>query len=335
METDIWPDSRARGFTLIEMMVSMAVLVLILGVVFSLIDQTSKVVKNTSGKIETFQAARSAFETMTRNISLATLNSYYDYVYTGTRGTSSWQPTGAYQLTSGLHFISGDGATTGLGNGTSPQQIANTHAIFFQAPLGYSQNTSYQTLDNLLNACGYFIEYGPDTPPGTNLFSASSTRYRYQLMEFFQPSEYLSVYSTPSGNAWFNGSANFTSANIHSIADNIIALVILPMNSSDNSTVLTTNYDYNSRTAGATLNVLPPLVQIIVVAIDEASALKMGNTQAEPAVISNALHGGNLFTQQANLQQDLQSLENNLNANHINYRVFQTEVALKSAKFSL
>src|SRR5437867_2293961 len=67
------------GFTLVEVMVSMAILVLLLLVLVSITDATRKTWSYTSSKIEQFQDAREAFESITRKLSQATLNTYWDY----------------------------------------------------------------------------------------------------------------------------------------------------------------------------------------------------------------------------------------------------------------
>ena len=66
------------GFTLTEILVATAILAIIIGILFSMTQQTGKVWKNTTGKVEVFRTARNAFEAMTRTLSQATLNTYYD-----------------------------------------------------------------------------------------------------------------------------------------------------------------------------------------------------------------------------------------------------------------
>ena len=79
------------------------------------------------------QQARVAFERMTRNISQATLNTYYSYFYASGATAPSY-----YMRQSELEFMSGNGPVGGStfisGTVGGAQQI--THAIFFQAPLG-------------------------------------------------------------------------------------------------------------------------------------------------------------------------------------------------------
>ena len=79
--------SRARafrssaGFTLIEVLVASAVIVTLTVFLLNATDQAGQVFKNTSGKIEQFREARIAYESITRRLSEATLNTYWDYNY--------------------------------------------------------------------------------------------------------------------------------------------------------------------------------------------------------------------------------------------------------------
>jgi uncharacterized protein (TIGR02599 family) len=133
------------------------------------------------------------------------------------------------------------------------------------------------------------------------------------------------------------------------LAENVVALVILPTLTPDDVTadqnaglpsVIATNYDYDSGNSGDTnsYNQLPPEVDVTMVVIDEASALKLGNTTTPPNLTQ-----GSAFTNYTQYASDLTNLENNLSAitgnaagNHIplHFRVFHTEVALVSAKWS-
>lgn len=386
------PDrQRETGFTLIEMLVSLVVLVAIIAIVFSVTQETSKAWTNTTGKIEGFRNARTAFDAMSRTLSQATLNTYYDYAYVN-GGSLKFVPLGnstlptTYARNSDLQIISGQGATllTGI-TGYS----AVTHAIFFQAPLGQvspANSSSLGDLDKLLNACGFYVVYGPDFATPTFLPGAPK-RYRYRLIQFAQPSDNLSVYvaGNKGTSNWYlpfiqsdataataipstPPTSNFT------LAENIIALIIEPKLSLKDEmaadatygintastplgTALAPNYAYDSSTPGQggtlsasgassrpmlnSLNQLPPVVQVTMVALDEASAMKLGNTTAAP----NALLGLNatLFTEAKNFQADLQTLKDNLSATpgnaaqnkmKLNFRVFQTEVAIRGAKWT-
>src|ERR1043165_7333896 len=69
------------AFTLVELMVSTAVIVLIFATLLTMTDSTQRLTQSTSAKVEQFREARVAFEAMTRRISQATLNTYWDYQY--------------------------------------------------------------------------------------------------------------------------------------------------------------------------------------------------------------------------------------------------------------
>ena len=340
------PKVGRAGFTLVEMLVAIVILAVIMGIIFVLTQQTAKIYKDTGGQMEAFRSARNAFESMTRNLSLATLNNYYDYVNSdGTTraqaiasgATSTFTPT-TYARVSDLHFASGWYSPA---SALYPNQV--THSVFFQAPLGYTIDPSLNDLENVLNACGYYIEYTADSnEPG---FVSSRPVYRYRLMEFIQPSENLSVYTT-TDTSWFTVPLAATSPPVHQLASNVIALIVLPRSTSadaaaagaaDPITSVITNYEYDTRanTAATIHNQLPPIVEVAMVAIDETSAARLlPNTVTQPSVIQTALTTSNRFKTAANLDSDLSALETDLSDNHINYRVFRTLVPLRNSKWS-
>jgi uncharacterized protein (TIGR02599 family) len=174
-------------------------------------------------------------------------------------------------------------------------------------------------------------------------------------MQFIQPSENLTVYQTSATNnpeTWFtqpivgsySNTATYTAAN-SVLAENVIALVIWPKlgvgdQALAGTSAETTDYSYDTRKAGANSNQLPPIVEVTMVSLDEASALRLGNTTAPP----NAAVGltSSLFMaatypppgQQNRLETDLAQMESTLTSSHLNFRVFQTEVAIGGAKWT-
>ncbi|MGI9239892.1 MAG: prepilin-type N-terminal cleavage/methylation domain-containing protein, partial [Verrucomicrobiales bacterium] len=98
-----------QAFTLIELLVSMAVLSLLMVMVFSMVDQTQKTWNIARSRVTQFREARVAFEAVTRGLTQATLNPYWDYDYGSykytTTGANPTVPQG-YQRQSELHFIS-------------------------------------------------------------------------------------------------------------------------------------------------------------------------------------------------------------------------------------
>ncbi|HEY0256741.1 MAG TPA: Verru_Chthon cassette protein C [Candidatus Methylacidiphilales bacterium] len=362
-------NSLSEGFTLVEMLVATVILVLIMALVFTMTDQTSKIWKSSTAQIQSFQAARAAYDTLTMRLRQATLNTYLDYYDNETPPETyaaflAANPSGtfipaAYARNSDLHFVVDQAAHIFTGT----QTLHPGHAVFFQAPLGFTANpASYGPLQNMLNACGYYVEFNTDKPSFPPFLSSSAVvheRYRYRLMEFLQPAEANTIYSIPYNlntpisqyEQWFTnflptsaGQVNnpASGAPYHVLAENIIALILSPeLTPTDQS--IAPNYTYDSRAGGITTTTswhhqLPPLLRVVMVAIDEPSAIRLnpnGNSTV-PAVISNFFAGGSnpLFQSAGNLDSDLSTLTQALNASKVSYRVFDTNIAIRGAKWS-
>jgi uncharacterized protein (TIGR02599 family) len=346
-------NNRRTGFTLLELLVASAVFIVIVGVVLNFTDQTSKIWRGATAKIQAFQEARAGFDSMTRNLAQAMLNTYYDYYDSSNvprtkvltqAGLANFIPA-KYDRLSDLHFVCGQ-ADTLLANGT-PSIKTQSHAVFFQAPKGYSVH--HDRLDTALNACGYFLLFDDGASTVPDFISNSpgfKPRYRFRMMEMTQSSEDLGVYRTSSGaNDWFVKSAG---ANSRVIAENVIALVLLPKlpdrqddpAKPSKGVALAPRYNFNSRVPLGSSgdpdwpsaspafpgdefsaygsdnklrnmtrhHQLPPVMRAILVVIDEASAARLqGNSGAIPAAID--LSGTGLFTDASKLDDDLQALE--------------------------
>lgn len=309
-----------RGFTLVELLVASSILVLLMGLVFSVISQTSLIWSRSMDKIESFKGARLAFETITTNLSQATLNTYLDY---------DNEVTPQYYLRkSELKFVSG-----AAGSGTLPGTANTGYAFFFQAPLGYTSGTTYNGIELLLNTCGYFVSFTTNSSIPDHVVTGRNA-YRYRLMQLLVPTESNNIYSTPD---WFFSQSQTSYAK--PIADNVIALIVRPQDPGATATDLPNNqYPYDS-TLNATVNPqpvtanqLPPVVQVTMVAIDESSAKRLENGSTEPAVIASALAGK--FTDPASYSTDLDALGKSLSSHRINYRVFSSAVPIRESKWT-
>ena len=257
-----------RGFTLLELLVASVVFIIIVGVVLNFTDQTSKIWRGATAKIQAFQEARAGYDAMTRNLSQAMLNTYYDYYNAQNVARASLTNTAAlanfvpdkYDRMSDLHFVSGQ-AETLLGASVPPVKT-QTHAVFFQAPKGYS--VGKEGLDTALNACGYFLQFDNGSAAVPDFISSApgfKPRWRWRMMEMTQDTEELGVYAGgPTSNDWFSKTATANSAlsgapNSRVIAENVIALVLLPSlperqddpNGNTKGVALAPNYNYNSR----------------------------------------------------------------------------------------
>jgi uncharacterized protein (TIGR02599 family) len=207
--------SRLRaGFTLTEVLVSSALIVGIMALMLTTVDQTRRTISNTTSRVSQFQSARVAFEAMTRALGQATLNTYYDL---DRSGDANQNPFG-YRRQSDLHFICGEASqakllgTKGVGDPT-PRNSAHFpgHAVFFQAPLGVTaeenvnstsggagKERTYRGLTNLLSVVGYYVKWGEDESRpqfmGTTEKFAPK-RNRFRLMQVQQAAETVMVYT--------------------------------------------------------------------------------------------------------------------------------------------
>lgn len=309
------PSSRSQaGFTLVELMVSTAIIGLIMLILVGMTNQTSQTWRSTTEKIEKFQTARDGFEAMTRKLAQATINPNWDYLDSagnvrdktvGSGPFIAFIPT-AYGRVSDLRFVSGPMSAVNSFPGLSPNMARAGHGVFFQAPFGAVQdNKNYGTLDNLLNTWGYFVEAGYDTTtPGFIDPTKVPKRWRSRLMEFMQPAEQMSLYDpATTGNTylWFTVGLQSPARPVRVLAENVVTLVILPkLSKADEeyraarqnaaAAMLSPRYIYDSSLTlnpganGGTdpgainpKNQLPPILNVTMVAIDERSAERLAD----------------------------------------------------------
>ena len=245
----------ARGFTLLEMLLAMA----ILGAVFLVIASAISMMQNTwtkvRGKADGLRNTRMALDVVAGRLAQATL---------ATRWATETAEDGklVYKTASDLHFVSGPV------NELLPQLTnAVGHAVFFQGPFGKDQQSKgsgavtdknledIAKLNGTLNAWGYFVEYGPDeherppfmnTPPDPERFPA---RKRFRLLEFRQPAQELSLFEMTSdqprtlkiNNAkspdelfgWFRQALRpgltYEERHVTVVAENVVAFIITPL----------------------------------------------------------------------------------------------------------
>lgn len=318
---------RPEAFTLVEMLVGCAVLMLLLVLLFTATTQTSNTVRRASAQVDAFQTARTAFDAVSQKLSAATMNTYWDYYDANnnkrtTNNASTFQPA-RYGRASDLQFLVQTNNWYG-------------HSLYFETPEAISADTSKDQTQGLLNALGYYVQFGSDTnyrPSGL----VNKERYRYRLMQALQPTENFQVFS---GSNWTGGMTNYA----WPLAENVIALIVWPRRSvveDSAGTNISPAYVYDSRIAlpsSATVPPsiqyaqMPPTVQLTMVVIDEPSAIRQTPGTNEPTAIYNALNGK--FTDVLRYQTDLNALQDALTAAHINYRTFNTTVTLRESKWS-
>ena len=328
------------GFSLIEVLVSFAVLALMMVMLLSITNVTSKTWKGTTEKMQSFEDARAAFDRITSLLGQATLNPYWDY--------DDLQNPTKYERASELQFLS-------LPMALLPKDAAAfpTHGIFFQAPTGKVANqAAFGGMPLLLNAYGYFVEYGPDDQP-TWLPASVTPKYRFRLKEWRAPSESWTLYQHSSGanGKTYLGSDSYnwidlTAPAAKTLAENVIALVIYPKNSDPQnmekaSLAEADTFVYNSRTASTTRegtnqkHQLPPEVEVIMVAIDETSAIrKWNNAIAAPALTAGLFQKPGATLTPTQLEADLKTLTDNLSKDNIKYITLRSTVKIRGARWT-
>jgi uncharacterized protein (TIGR02599 family) len=333
------------AFTLVEVLVVSGLLVILMGFLIVVMDQTTRIWAGASAKVEQFREARAGFERVTSRLSQATLNTYWDY-------DSATKPT-RYLRQSELRFLAGSAASL-LGS-TSTDNTAGriTHAVFFNAPLGITASVNYTGLENALNTIGFFVELSDDTAqrPAFITSDVIPARWRFRLMEFSQPTENFSLYQFTSGNpaaittAWFTTDVNNSPVLKRVVAENVVAFVVtprlakteeVPLQSNPTHSPLAPNYTYDSTSTNANpllnpKNQLPPVVQVTMVAVDEKSAAKLGLASVGQ---TNVLSVATMFNDTTKFAADLAALEKNLATARMRYRIFTTNVQIRAAKWS-
>ena len=338
-------DLRPRAYTIIELMTSMAILSVLVVMIFSALGHSTSVWRQAGAKMSSFQNARAAFEMMNRRVSQATLNTYWDYYNAGFQ-PFRLSPSNTvfipryYGRYSDLHFVSGPAGS--LIPTLPPKCSATaTHALFFTAPTGLTTNSNYHAMPELLGACGYFIAFGGDDAFRPSIVTGTVS-YRWRLMELAAPVESLSVFASSTGQDWL--ATPVKEGRARPVADNIIALIVWPRMAPLNDpagTRIAPNYTYDTRAGGVwpgnrqpvQSHQLPPSVQVTMVAIDEAAAVRMANGSLPPAVITEAL-AGRFTGAVTSFGADLQLVEEALIKNRITYNVFTTTIALREAQRS-
>jgi len=385
------------AFTLIELLVSVTFLVILMMVVTQVIGIVQRTWVRANSRVSQFREARRAFDLISRNLSQATLNTYWTTDLTQLSSDALGQaikaPT-SYKRQSELHFICGP--TADILSGASATTFPG-HAVFFQAPLGVLRNDPQGTggntintenLTNLLCGRGYFVELGTDANFRPAFLSTGNystivpLKNRLRLMEYSPTAEMNGIYSTsfrtdPSTiRQWYQDpvsgvlASEVTSGNDNDqsgttgryftrpIADNILALIISPQleNTNTNGTVSNTVYSiapsylYDSALVGAatsntspqgTQHLLPPLLKITMIALDERSGDYLG-AETNATVQSTVMSGlSSLFTSASNYTTDLEGTPDSAGAvktlllgAKLNYRVFTTTIALRQARWS-
>jgi len=271
----------STAFSLVELVVSMAVLLVIMLLLTQATDSMLKLWRDSDERISSFQGARAAFERIGTSLEQATLQPYFDYVnasgdtrsqHAATASGTPFRPV-RYARMSELHFLAGHSANL-IPEGS--RTLTPGHTVLFQAPLGNTEITSYRKLDHLLNSAGFYVEFGDDSPNWPDFIqnlASDAQGHAYRLVEWTQPAELLDVYNQTArpdySRDWFSDTflapPSTAASNLQTaprvIAEHVPLLVFLPKLARGEEaklegvayqenlagTYLCPNYEYDSR----------------------------------------------------------------------------------------
>jgi len=250
----------------------MTILVVLMLVVTQVVGIVQRTWVRTNSRVSQFREARIAFDTITRSLSQATLNTYWENVFDPLHSDSlgqQFKKARSYVRQSELQFVCGPTSTV-ITSASGSSQNYPGHAVFFQAPLGITRlvtatgsQVNTENMVNLLCGRGYFVEWGDDQPyrpPFLNSLNSVPVRFRLRLMEYSPTAEMNRIYDqnlrplvdnqtgVNNGKRWFNegvaavlsstvqdNETNITRAFTRPIAENILALIISPQIESNNT----------------------------------------------------------------------------------------------------
>ena len=221
------------GFALLEVLITLAILLVILVVVMQFMAEIDQAWK--SAAADPFAEAQNAFETVAQNLASATLAPYQDYADSSgafrTGAVSTFIPDHLARR-SDLDFVCGPG-TGANGLLTASGLVTSGSGVFFLAPNGYTQTYAHTGMERLLNAMGYFVEFGDDdTAPGFILPQIHCWRWR--LKQVLQPAESLQIFATATSSAWIQQLVP-SGVPIPVLAENVVTLVVLPERAANDS----------------------------------------------------------------------------------------------------
>ncbi len=364
--------SRRAGFTLLEMMVAMVVVVFAMMIIVEAMSNVQGIWVRTRSKVREYEQGRAALDTLALRASRATLNIR----------TELEEKLDEMELNreSDLHFVSGP-ASELLKSG----QFVS-HAIFFQAPMGYAgastdertgaEAPEYDLLPDVLNAWGYFVEFD-ENPVKTPSFlsqnlSTKSKRHRFRLMEFRQPAHELDLFATDGQQPprtklskmsdqdqlyeWFTKAltedGDLAARRCAVVAENVLAMIVTVQSPQEaDSTMrggatskeesIAPDYLFDSRrhqwqgdTLGErTRHRLPPMLRFTAIVLDEIQW--SGMTDSEAMNQGSALRGrvGSLFRSAASFQTDIAVITGELNRRKLRHQVVTTTVVLPGGRW--
>lgn len=258
-----WPGADSRGgFTIIEMLAALIVFGVLMFALFTAYNHANRAWLLGERRVETFQDARLALETMSRELETAIATS------NGLTGVA-------------LTFINRNAATTIPGNGLSgcaanaaPADLVATppnDQLFF---IGSASDTTGQSYHDLTEY-GYYVVYATDS------YQTMKKGGYYLIRHMATASNYFDCFSCPA--TWFHSPGYSTSTKVP-LLDNVLRLW------------LTFDDGTNTPASWSDTLKLPRAVQIRLAVIDRRTAARLdaatGGTVLPTADLSKVIPNG-------------------------------------------
>ena len=315
-------------------------------------NAVSKLWRKAAMKTASYSEAREAFDTLTAQLAQLSLQPYWDYVdasgsVRNSTNLESFVPA-AIKRQSDLHFIMGP--TTDVVPGTSAATHPG-HAVFFQRLGGRDSDLPFS---NLLETAGFFVESvdassDPYTPSAV-LSAVKPSGQKMRLVEVQALPADTTVYSSTNASGGAAQAKWISDLNVGNpaqrslkrvAAENVILLILRArLSEAEDSTgaALAPDYLYDSRAwvseksnrAERTRNTPPPIIDVVMVVLEEDSADRLSRSGK---LTPSGMGYDGLFTNAADLDDDLQQLQDSLNNNKIGHRVLRASVPIANARW--
>ena len=320
---------RSAGFTVLEVLATLVVLLLILVALEQFVESIGA--SWHAAASDPFAEASAAFATVTQNLSVATLEPYRDYAdATGafrTAGSAGFMPYGMKRH-SDLDFVCGPSGGTGVA-GAQRSDDGDEQRVFRRSR---RRDGDARATGHGASAQRAGLLRRVRRRQGRAAFLLGTSRLRWRLKQVMQPSDRCRSFPTRPRR---RGSSSLPCRPGDPVSWRRMSSRCRPAG---------TRGERFGRGAGArlrlrfarhgnplTLHQLPPRVHLALVAIDEASAVRLAarNGSRAPALVAQRL-----FQHAAQLRADLATLDASAHGGKIGHRIFQRDIALPAAAWS-
>lgn len=320
---------RQQGWTLIEVMVSTSILVLLMVVMAEALSTTQRSWLTSRTTATAQQELDHAAGVISRQLQQATLQSRPGY------DTTLNQTVPA----SDLHFVCGPAAEL------LPAQVGVCgDAVFFQRP---AQDGN---LTQMLQGCGFFVQYGGDEAWRPTFSSAIPVRRRFRLLQFHQPAGSMTLFQPSGVNGsspllaqmtsrmdlyeWFSqplGNSASHPSSVSVVAENVVAMIVQSTPTAQRCyDTRRQQWEPGSADAISSWHQLPDMVEVTLVMTDEASWARLSVERADALALEVVSFVQGLSWLPNATPQSLDAMKKMMAANGMTARIVVLCVAIGS-----